>query len=855
MRDHRGPGGALRKLDVLQDARRLLPGAGRDVLAGVEREDAEAVVEELGRRSREVLLEELGELGVGHRYLAEVRIELRQDAVAGAEQRRGERAAERARLERPALEVQLAVEEGLGDRGGDALLQLLEPRLLLEQQPRLLLGERLAARAVALHHLRRPRVLPRDALDGAGIADDPDQPVAQRVGVAALDPDGVGALVARAQEAEVDGDRRFVARVLHPRVVKVPAVGEERRPREGPAFVARPIRRAEQLAQLAAHDLGDLLAGDADVLALALPLLAGRALDLVAVLLGVAEQVGLAQPLERLGDGLGLVAVAEPAVEALRDEPGVGRLLVLDQLEQRHGLRRAQRQRVVAHARVVEDARERRLHVGLERRVLHLEDGIEGHQVAHLALAELLLAEQLAEKLQKAADGVVVALRAGRARAQVRGDVHQQLYLARQHRVDLEEVLLGDLLAAEGVELQLGPMALEQLAQQRLVLLALGEQPLVDDVADVGRVQVDAQRRREAVLELADVVRLVGVLELLLAGREDPDQSLQLLAELGDERLQRQHPVLVLVDVLAHLVDDDEERLALGADGEHRVDGLDHLAHAGADPGARAGARVEPAHRVDVGGGVEHVHHVREVVLGELVVLGQVPGLAERLLGELQEAVPFAVALELELVLGDEVALRAVAEPRLHLAQRRAVDLLVVAGDAADVEDDGDGVDALAQRLPGLDQLGATRGVVAGKQRFGEGAAVGQRLAVEGEAEQLGEARLAGAVEAGDPRGGKSRAAVLLQLGFDGPQKVDELLVDAGLEAPGSRVVLGKAAGDDVLRDLGLELLGALLVEVDDRRDVAGDVVFEEVADEHSGYPGQIVRTDCCCAGHIAAAG
>ena len=42
-----------------------------------------------------------------------------------------------------------------------------------------------------------------------------------------------------------------------------------------------------------------------------------------------------------------------------------------------------------------------------------------------------------------------------------------------------------------------------------------------------------------------------------------------------------------------------------------------------------------------------------------------------------------------------------------------------------------------------------------------------------------------------------------------------------------------KLARDDVLRDLARELLRRLLVEVDDRRDVARHVGEEEVADDH----------------------
>jgi hypothetical protein len=53
----------------------------------------------------------------------------------------------------------------------------------------------------------------------------------------------------------------------------------------------------------------------------------------------------------------------------------------------------------------------------------------------------------------------------------------------------------------------------------------------------------------------------------------------------------------------------------------------------------------------------------------------------------------------------------------------------------------------------------------------------------------------------------------------------------------------------DVLVDLGFELLGALLVEVDDGRDVPGDVGEEEVLDLH---PDLSLRVD---AGAVVAVG
>ena len=92
--------------------------------------------------------------------------------------------------------------------------------------------------------------------------------------------------------------------------------------------------------------------------------------------------------------------------------------------------------------------------------------------------------------------------------------------MPREHRVDLDELVRRDLLAAVGEELEVGPVLLEERAELRLGLGLLLQQPPVDDVADVRRREVHAELRREAVLR-PDQERVVGLLvELLLAERE-----------------------------------------------------------------------------------------------------------------------------------------------------------------------------------------------------------------------------------------------------------------------------------------------------------------------------------------------
>jgi hypothetical protein len=101
-----------------------------------------------------------------------------------------------------------------------------------------------------------------------------------------------------------------------------------------------------------------------------------------------------------------------------------------------------------------------------------------------------------------------------------------------------------------------------------------------------------------------------------------------------------------------------------------------------------------------------------EVVVGLLVLLGFCPILLEHPAGHVEERFPLAVLLEPELVVGNQVALGAIAEPRLHLTKDRRMDVLVVPGHAADVENDGEGIHASAEVLPSGNELLPPGGVI-----------------------------------------------------------------------------------------------------------------------------------------------
>ena len=127
-----------------------------------------------------------------------------------------------------------------------------------------------------------------------------------------------------------------------------------------------------------------------------------------------------------------------------------------------------------------------------------------------------------------------------------------------------------------------------------------------------------------------------------------------------------------------------------------------------------AAAAGKPAHGVGVEFRGHDAHDQRELVFGERPVLDLGPGLAESFFGDGQKARPVAAPLEFEFEIGDQRVGAAITETRLQLAERGGVDVLVAAGDTADVEDHGDGVDFRAQCVPGGAQVvPAIRGVAA----------------------------------------------------------------------------------------------------------------------------------------------
>ena len=112
----------------------------------------------------------------------------------------------------------------------------------------------------------------------------------------------------------------------------------------------------------------------------------------------------------------------------------------------------------------------------------------------------------------------------------------------------------------------------EELAERRLRIGVLGEDALARDLGDVGRLEVDLQRLREAVHQARELdPRVVEpadeLVELLLRRDDEPHLPAADAAEALDDRLEVEHLLDVAGDELPDLVDDEDERLARLAAG------------------------------------------------------------------------------------------------------------------------------------------------------------------------------------------------------------------------------------------------------------------------------------------------
>ena len=399
-----------------------------------------------------------------------------------------------------------------------------------------------------------------------------------------------------------------------------------------------------------------------------------------------------------------------------------------------------------------------------------------------------------------------------------------------------------DELALVGVAAQVaaGVLEAEQVLEDRRLLVELAlegdlggvglvEHALLDDLVDAAGGEGEA--RLEATLDLGEVVAddHHHLIDGLLAGDDHPDAALALGADLLDEGLQVQHEVHVVVEVLAHLVDHEQEAEAtVGLRGATLAVLVD-VAHELAEVDRYGVSALRPfRHRVD-GEAARAIGRLGKLLGEHLVALAILdPGGSGYVLVGGAELIGLAAIVDHLLEAGElvvaPVEAKVVIEDAGERAQHggaRGVALLEAAALLVDVEQDG-----LCVNARGALDLGERHGVVElVLEVLDRGLAVDVAI-LEQVAKHLQEVGLTGPKVALDP---DARVPLgVVEAALVGLEEVVEVTL--------------QLARDDVL----LELLpdGIVLADVHDSVDVAVDILREHFLDLHGcAFLDEIERT------------
>ncbi len=217
-------------LDGLEDAARDGPVARGLHAPGVEREDAEVLLEELRRGAGELRLEELEQLGRENRELDVLGIQLFEALLGEAVERGLHGRALFARGIRPASEVQRPRLEGLLDGLLELAFQGLLGDLFFVKKAAARLREGLALGRVAGDHAARLDEATDQVLGLARSTGYPEEALFELIFLGAAANPLFVAPLARRDPAKVDDDDGVGGGVLDADVVRVAAVGEENHP-------------------------------------------------------------------------------------------------------------------------------------------------------------------------------------------------------------------------------------------------------------------------------------------------------------------------------------------------------------------------------------------------------------------------------------------------------------------------------------------------------------------------------------------------------------------------------------------------------------------------------------------------
>ena len=358
--------------------------------------------------------------------------------------------------------------------------------------------------------------------------------------------------------------------------------------------------------------------------------------------------------------------------------------------------------------------------------------------------------------------------------------------------------------------------------QQSCGSLVLVEHALLDDLVHARRGK--RQPGGEAALNLREVHGhdVHELVDCLLACYHHPNSAAAVVAELFHEGLEVEHAAGVAVEVLAHLVDHEQQTEALAALCLALLGVFVDVVDERSEIDERGIGAVGPVgHRLD-GHSARPVGRLRDLLAEHVVTLAVVdPGGAGDVLVGRAELVRLASIVN-ELLEASELVVHAVEAEVLveHACDRpehrglRGFALLVAAALVVDVEQDG-----LRTGVGGSHDARVGHGVVELAVEVLDGALALDLLVLEEVAEHLQEVRFAASEVALDPYTGVSLGAVEATL--------------VGLEEVGE--VTLQLARHDVFIELLLD--GALLADADDAVDVSVDVSLEHLLNLHGLSP------------------
>ena len=360
-------------------------------------------------------------------------------------------------------------------------------------------------------------------------------------------------------------------------------------------------------------------------------------------------------------------------------------------------------------------------------------------------------------------------------------------------------------------------MRIVDAGERGIRVFRLGEDAALDDLVHGGRREGEA--RLEAGHDAGELVlaHLDDLVERFLPCRHDPDLALALAAELLDDGLEVEEHVAVGADVLADLVNHEEEAVVVRLLVDVRLDLPDEMR----DAELLLAAGVEPVARGRLAHPEDLHHRFDDLVLveGERVA-GFLPAVAELLLECALEVLELALLREILLEAGGLQVFAVKAEMVVeHLREHAEHGRLVLVAGPLDVDVEEDGLRLALRGL--VDELVDVPVVGELPRKRLLRAELRGLPAVEEVRQDLQEVGFTASEEAGDPYADVSRRlAERLAVGLE--ERLEMLL---------------QLLRDDILVHLLADDVEVVLVDLDDAVDGTVYVLLEHLLDFHDRHP------------------